>query len=300
MNQSPQGVHLRASQIRPNGRWKNNRAGWSVVWLMKGQATCECTCPLPAIEAGAVIVLPQGIECQLKPQPGGSLLVHALCFDPGHLPCSIPLGTRMLLEGVGREEARPAFLPKGNALGPLLGALAEEIRSKKAEPRASGFFHTCPCPLAQRLSKVLEELKNVMVSARGTAGDAARRLAEILGNLPETELPTITLDDLARRCGYSRRHLARLVREQCGQSLAEIVVGTRLNRAADLLRDPNRKVADVAMDCGFNHLGAFSARFRQRFGLPPTLWRRQADTASAPLNGTSASPKLNGVVHRPR
>jgi AraC-like DNA-binding protein len=55
----------------------------------------------------------------------------------------------------------------------------------------------------------------------------------------------------------------------------------RLEKAASLLRASDAKIIDVAMECGFTHLGLFSAKFRQRYGARPSEWRR-SDAASVP------------------
>jgi AraC family transcriptional regulator len=87
--------------------------------------------------------------------------------------------------------------------------------------------------------------------------------------------------DLARRCGCSRRHLNRLVNEEFGCSLITLKTQLRLEKAATLLHDPEVKVINVALDCGFNHLGSFTAKFKERFGTTPARWREQLRTRPA-------------------
>jgi AraC-like DNA-binding protein len=48
----------------------------------------------------------------------------------------------------------------------------------------------------------------------------------------------------------------------------------RLRKAADLLaRASERRISDIAFDCGFNDLSYFNRCFRRRFGLTPTAAR---------------------------
>jgi AraC-like DNA-binding protein len=48
----------------------------------------------------------------------------------------------------------------------------------------------------------------------------------------------------------------------------------RLRCAADLLvSGAQRRISDVAFDCGFNDLSYFNRCFRRRFGLTPTAAR---------------------------
>jgi hypothetical protein len=61
----------------------------------------------------------------------------------------------------------------------------------------------------------------------------------------------------------------------------------RMLRAISLLRDGDAKVAQVADQCGFNHLGFFNRCFKRRFGMSPGRWRvvsAKASTLGAPAH----------------
>ena len=47
----------------------------------------------------------------------------------------------------------------------------------------------------------------------------------------------------------------------------------RLERAAFLLRHTDRSIADIATECGFSTLSWFGVRFKEKYGLSPTLYR---------------------------
>jgi len=48
----------------------------------------------------------------------------------------------------------------------------------------------------------------------------------------------------------------------------------RLRKAAELLaRGGDRRISDIAFDCGFNDLSYFNRSFRRRFGLTPSAAR---------------------------
>jgi len=48
----------------------------------------------------------------------------------------------------------------------------------------------------------------------------------------------------------------------------------RMNHAADLLRNHNRLVKDVARELAFENANNFSRAFRQWFGVPPEQMRQ--------------------------
>ena len=294
MSASAQSLWLRSIQLPAGGSWRNDSAEWSVFWVYRGRATLERS-DQPVLTDGCVLIVPEGVQVACSVDQSQKLLAHSLSFQPENLPCVVPLGTRLLLQRASSQSLSATVLPHGNVLSPLLASLTSG--GVVAYPHAYGNGNgdsngniphrpahsgespqaqlSCPCTFMLQITPVIEELKNVIGQSRGSAGDAGRRVLQVLGGLQAQDLQEMTLDELARRCGCSRRHLARLIREQCGASLAELVSRARLQKAADLLHDPQRKIVHVAMECGFNHMGAFAAKFRAYFGSTPAAWRKK-------------------------
>jgi AraC-like DNA-binding protein len=117
------------------------------------------------------------------------------------------------------------------------------------------------------------ELKSVQNHDYEPAG-AKGHMLRVIERISASELLNLPVTELARKFGCSTRHLGRLFHELFGLSVAALRMEMRLMRAVTLLRDPDAKIINVASECGFNHLGLFSARFKQRFHLAPHEWRR--------------------------
>jgi len=83
---------------------------------------------------------------------------------------------------------------------------------------------------------------------------------------------TITLDRLCALSGVGGRGLQKSVMTLRGQSPLEWVTARRLAAArARLLKGAaGFEVSRVALDCGFTHLGRFSAAYRQAYGELPS------------------------------
>jgi AraC-like DNA-binding protein len=58
-----------------------------------------------------------------------------------------------------------------------------------------------------------------------------------------------------------------------------VVKRLRFELAAELLRDPEKTVMDVACDVGFSDPSHFSRLFRQMSGISPRKYRRQHQAA---------------------
>ena len=84
----------------------------------------------------------------------------------------------------------------------------------------------------------------------------------------------IRIGDLAEDFNLSREHLSRIFREETGMPLQEYILDRRLQIAADLLRQTQLQVKEVAFRSGWSNYSIFARIFRQRFGCTPLEMRR--------------------------
>ena len=79
----------------------------------------------------------------------------------------------------------------------------------------------------------------------------------------------ITLEALASAAGYSKYHAARLFKELCGQTPFETIRAMRLTKAAKLLQNSDERIAELALDSGFDSHDGFTRAFAKRFDITP-------------------------------
>jgi AraC-like DNA-binding protein len=85
--------------------------------------------------------------------------------------------------------------------------------------------------------------------------------------------PEFSAQKLAAAAGLSERYVNELLYE-AGASFTSRLLELRLRRAAEWLAQPSeRRISEIAFDCGFNDLSYFNRCFRRRFGLTPTAAR---------------------------
>lgn len=85
----------------------------------------------------------------------------------------------------------------------------------------------------------------------------------------------LTLNELARRSGYSRRHVERMFLSVLGATPADYYRGIRLDRGRNLLSTTDMSLLEVALSCGFGSVAHFSKSFKSRFGVAPTRFNRR-------------------------
>jgi AraC-like DNA-binding protein len=89
-----------------------------------------------------------------------------------------------------------------------------------------------------------------------------------------------TVDELARACNLSRSAFATRFVAHVGKPPATYLAHVRLDAATNLLRDTSRPVTLIAKDVGYTSEAAFSRAFKNRYGTPPALWRREKRATS--------------------
>jgi AraC-like DNA-binding protein len=91
----------------------------------------------------------------------------------------------------------------------------------------------------------------------------------------------LDVDDLAGAAGLSRAHFSREFRRTFGESPHAYLLTRRLERAAALLRNTDRSVADICLSVGLRSIGSFTTSFTRTFGVSPTAYRAQYPPAAA-------------------
>lgn len=84
-----------------------------------------------------------------------------------------------------------------------------------------------------------------------------------------------SVEQLCKYVFMSHSQLHRKLEALTGCSPNRFIRLVRLNRARQLLQDPARSIASIALDCGYNDPAYFSRVFKQETGMTPQEWRSQ-------------------------
>ncbi|WP_410015857.1 helix-turn-helix transcriptional regulator [Sodalis sp. RH24] len=80
----------------------------------------------------------------------------------------------------------------------------------------------------------------------------------------------------ARELGISPPKLNVVFYQQYGMPIKQWLMEKRLKKSGELLLTTTLRVADIALECGFSSHAHFSALFRRRFQICPSLFRTMA------------------------
>jgi len=78
---------------------------------------------------------------------------------------------------------------------------------------------------------------------------------------------------LAKAAYLSPAHFSREFRRAFGETPHQYLLTRRLERAAALLRNTDRSVADICFSVGLRSVGSFTTSFRRVYKLTPTAYR---------------------------
>jgi AraC family transcriptional regulator, alkane utilization regulator len=271
-------------------------------WLILGRRRVKA-------RAGAVLLLPQGMEHRLASAPEvAPVALESLLGSPNPAVPSRGRGVRQ-----GRVEVVSAGLAYDQPFHPLIRALPclllclpeDGCLFAQESPGGAWVRRDLPEPdhwLMLVARRLVEEAKG-----RGAGREAIlRRLAELLcmelirryaRGLPEEgtgwltaikdpqvglalralhQDPTRkwTVPELGREVGVSRSRLAQRFRELIGESPMRYLAAWRVHLAQRLLRDDRMSVAQVASRVGFESSVAFHHAFKRQTGQSPVAWRR--------------------------
>lgn len=252
-------------RLGPSIERKFTTETWCVLTLHRGALSWTSRERVVDVRPGEAAVLSPGIRAVVQGRMPGELIGYYFCFRAEELGSLFGTPTRLLFEKAARDSTLARILPSQSPVSRKLKALSMEA-APAATPEQRGQILSLLPMLIHELQSDLHARDN------GDDGAKARILATVI-QLTDAEIHSVSVEDLARRCSCSRRHFTRLVQEHFGCTAVELKTHVRLDRAAELLKDPEAKVLNVALECGFGHLGQFAAQFRKRFGVTPTEWR---------------------------
>lgn len=100
------------------------------------------------------------------------------------------------------------------------------------------------------------------------------KIQYIINFLTENYREKITLEDVAKKFGFSRSYLDRLFKQIVGTSLIKYIQLIRLNFAYQLITETEKPIALIADECGFSNTKSMQKLFKQNYGMSPTNFRK--------------------------
>jgi AraC-like DNA-binding protein len=225
------------------------------------------------VKHGGQMALRQGRHEAVPEVGDGLLLVYRqpsqLFFQEAtYLSVRVPLQALAMLVDV--EAAAGRRIPGDTAALVLLRHYVASLPEGLADPALGALVATHVYDLMALAIGATGEGREIARSR----GVRAARLEAIKADL--THDASLSINEIARRQGVTPRYVQILFEDQ-GITFGDFVTGRRLDIARSMLRSPRYagwSIAGIAFEAGFGDLSHFNRRFRRRFGVTPSEFRR--------------------------
>jgi AraC-like DNA-binding protein len=124
--------------------------------------------------------------------------------------------------------------------------------------------------LAARMGEILPDAS---CSVANPPAGAAARVSQVIRMIERSPESQLDFHSLAREARLSPYHFIRTFQRLTGVTPHQYILRVRLREAVLRLLDPQSKILDVALDCGFGDVSNFNRCFRAEFGVSPRGYR---------------------------
>jgi two-component system response regulator YesN len=103
----------------------------------------------------------------------------------------------------------------------------------------------------------------------------AEEVIDIIKNTIDSRYSqNIRIQDFCDKYFFSREYLSKLFKARYQSGIYEYLLSVRMERAKELLADPEIQIQDIASRVGYADNNYFSKAFRNYYGIAPTEYRR--------------------------
>jgi AraC family transcriptional regulator len=179
------------------------------------------------------------------------------------------VATEALSIDPARLEVIPTFRTRDSQLEAIAMLLLTELKQENLG--SSLYIDSLANVLAVQLLRQYSASKPQLAIYAG--GLPPRQLQQILEYIHAHLERDIKLADLAGSIGMSQFHFSHLFKQSIGTSPYQYLLQQRIERAKQLLKQTDRSIVDIALECGFNSHSHLSKQFRQLIGMTPKSYR---------------------------
>lgn len=197
-----------------------------------------------------------------------------------HAPTSmlfVRVGDSALI-GAARSLMKPSpveLQPTTQASDPRIVSLLFAVEAERSLAYPSGrlFLDSVEEALAALLVTSYCALEPATAMSKG--GLAPHRLRRVIEFMHANIGTQISLEDLANCAGMSSSNFSHQFRASMNVSPYKYMMGLRIERSKELLRDRKLSILDVALAVGFESQQHFATVFRRTVGVTPSTYRYQ-------------------------
>jgi len=247
--------------------WHNE---FEINLILEGSGAFVCGADRFTAAAGDIVIITPDMLHSVYPLNSGILIYDTLVFDSSMIGShSNDRGTDECIRPLvsGEAELISHITSEHIYYGEIM-TTAENIISA-----AKGDTPELDILMKSELLRLIWLLRK---SGDVYSGDKRRSefLLPILECINESYTESITIAELARAARMSESRFMAEFKRLTGISAMEYVIQLRLRYSMELLTGTDRKISDIAFECGFRNLSNFNKQFRLMCASSPKEYRK--------------------------
>ena len=120
------------------------------------------------------------------------------------------------------------------------------------------------------MDKMEEACHNVIVKRGEKSNDIVDNARKYID---ENYSKDVSLDDISRNMNLSPYYFSKLFKEKTGENFVEFLTRVRIDKAKEMLKDPDKSMKEICSEVGYGDPNYFSRIFKKVVGVPPTEYR---------------------------
>ena len=242
--------------------------------VMQGVVTIQCGQTLLEAHAGDIAFFNSGeLHAAVPADSSADLFFRAVVFSPDFLcgPTSDILRVKYIAPVMKGKLQLPQVIRQGSPLHNRISPLFDEV-SALLEERPPFFEFEVRAKMLTLFGALVQNAAAAENPVRQNA--AVSSIKKTIQYIQDNYRTPLTIDLLAETAGMSEGYFCRVFKQYTLKTPVQFINSVRLSHAADQLSNTNRRVLDIAMDCGFNSVSYFIEVFRASFGVTPSKYRK--------------------------
>jgi two-component system, response regulator YesN len=171
------------------------------------------------------------------------------------------------------DTVKRVCMETGAQIGGVASSLGTEAVGGGSESIYSGLLH---CETSEEYSNTLSQAVHniateVYKKTRTSHKRAVRQVLELVeSNFQQYD---ISLQWVSNQIHMNSSYVSRLIKNECGETFTQLLNRIRLEKAKQLLQDPNVKIYEVSEKTGFTDSQYFASKFKKHTGMTPSEYR---------------------------
>ena len=131
--------------------------------------------------------------------------------------------------------------------------------------------------LRELIVRILQSETRKIYTEQALQLRSSNRLAFIVDYIRRHLDHPLTVETLSQKAHMSASNFHRVFKNELGISPIDFINNERIKLATSLLRDPNKKIKEIYLECGFNSLSYFNRIFKRQHQLSPREYQSQLE-----------------------